>query len=718
MAEVKLTIAGDDKSGPAFQSSQASAKASFDAISASGVQASNMIKSAFDALGIQSAADMDQARNRINSAFDAIKNSHASTQSEITRAEAARAKAIEDIDKQNFASRASLLDKFKENWIGIAASLTAAWAATSYLRGAGQDALDAETAFNKLKMQVENLGLAYNTLSPAIDAAVRKTADYARVQDEDVAGSLQKLIFLTGNLDGSMKNLNLVYDLAYQKGISTSEAATLIGKAMSGNVDMLGRYIPELHNLDKSLGSNATEVQKTAYAMSLLEEKTRGASDRMTEHEKEVQNVTKAYKDAHQELGGWLLGLGDFVISTGKAIGETAGFVSLMFTDGPNAALKMEIAMHQQDAATKAATDAAAQNTAAADKNAAAHQKSAAQLAAEIKATNDYALALEKLSPPQAAQESSELSNQTAFALKQLDQQHAQGLTSEQDYYAKREGVIEDAYSHQFDIESREYDRIAAQQSKVDPTKEYDKWLDLGAALIQQNTKLEDLNSGFDLDHLTSAYDKLKALEAEQTRLLKQAQDIAAVGLHTEGLQVDTIDNPWDKQTAQMDLAYKQQKQATDDHIADLYDAWVKDGKDRSELIAKYEADNYALYAKYAHDQIALDNTIAIEKAQVVSTSIGQVGQLMMTGNRQEFEAGKALAEAEAAISGALAVVKAYASAGGGIYGIAAGLGVGALVAVQIEKIDKQQYSARASRRARRCRRHFTLSVRQGPEID
>jgi hypothetical protein len=206
--------------------------------------------------------------------------------------------------------------------------------------------------------------------------------------------------------------------------------------------------------------------------------------------------------------------------------------------------------------------------------------------------------------------------------------------------------------------------------------------------------------------HLNS----LKAIDAafkDLTAHLNALKELQGMSQDIQAIDTSMMTDPYAKQQQALQDNYVKQMQDTENYVSqkqallDEYDRLNISHSDQRyqnelALLQKAKDKELGINKQYAFNVEDLDQQIAMAKAQVVSTSIGQVGQLMMTGNKQEFEAGKALAETEAAVSGALAVVKAYASAGGGLYGIAAGLGVAALVAVQIEKIEQQQYSGKA----------------------
>lgn len=209
-------------------------------------------------------------------------------------------------------------EKMGRDWKTALGGISSAWlqvgaiiAAGAWFTQAASKSLEAEVAFNKLNITVDNMGLSYKALTPEIEKALAKTKDYAIVQDEDVAAVLQKLILHTGNYKKSLDSLNIVYDLAYLKNIDAGEAATLYGKAIAGNVEGLGRLFPELRNIDTILGEFATTADKAAYAQAFFAEKVSGASDKMTEHEKAVKRVLAAYEDIHQFIGSVIIGVLD-----------------------------------------------------------------------------------------------------------------------------------------------------------------------------------------------------------------------------------------------------------------------------------------------------------------------------------------------------------------------------------------------------------------------
>lgn len=218
-------------------------------------------------------------------------------------------------------------------------------AASAWFVSAVQKAGEAEEAYNKLRLQVEALGLSYEGQRQSIEGAINAASKYAIVQDEDVAAVLQQMIFHSGNYAASLENLNLVYDLAYLKNISAAEAATIVGKAITGNIEGLGRLFPELKDVNERLGEHATKAEKSAYSLQFFTEKVKGSRGEMTQYTRDVEEITAAYETLHQTIGqfiardlarsiGGLQALWDEYFKVAYALNDAVNSVSYAVNDG------------------------------------------------------------------------------------------------------------------------------------------------------------------------------------------------------------------------------------------------------------------------------------------------------------------------------------------------------------------------------------------------
>lgn len=309
------------------------------------------------------------------------------------------------------ASAASSAQSMDKSWGGALGNMQVAWlklgavvAASAWFVAAGQKALEAEVAYNKLRIQVEALGLSYESQRERIEGAINAASKYAIVQDEDVAAVLQQLILHSGNYAGSLSNLNLVYDLAYLKTIAAADAAEIVGKAMSGNTEGLSRLFPELKNVNELLGENATRSEKAAFNLQFLNDKVIGASNAMTQHERDLKLVKAAYETLHQ----WV---GEFVVySLGSVLRELKSvnnFASNLPSTLSNSFDRATHAINKNIVVTSTATNTYKEGNDAIMESVFSRGKSLAVIAKETKAKSDLKEASEKAAKQAAKEEES-----------------------------------------------------------------------------------------------------------------------------------------------------------------------------------------------------------------------------------------------------------------------------------------------------------------------
>ncbi len=95
---------------------------------------------------------------------------------------------------------------------------------------------------------------------------------------------------------------------------------------------------------------------------------------------------------------------------------------------------------------------------------------------------------------------------------------------------------------------------------------------------------------------------------------------------------------------------------------------------------------------------VASAKEAASQKKQILQDSLASAGQIfgnmasiLQEGSKKQFEQGKKMAQAQAAISGGLAIIKAYEQ-GGPYLGPILAATIGGLTAIQMAKINQQQY--------------------------
>lgn len=170
----------------------------------------------------------------------------------------------------------------------------------SFFRRSKEEVEGAERASTQLGTTLANIGVDMGKVRPDIDAAIASLQKVANVDDDDAIDGLNTLVRMTGNYRQSVKDLNLVADVAAAKQISFGEAAELVGKVASGTGS-------------RALRDFGISTKDTALAMDELRAKVKGAA------ETEMNTLEGSLKAAD-------LAYGDLAQSVGEVIEQSPGF--------------------------------------------------------------------------------------------------------------------------------------------------------------------------------------------------------------------------------------------------------------------------------------------------------------------------------------------------------------------------------------------------------
>ena len=155
---------------------------------------------------------------------------------------------------------------------------------------------EAET-FRKLQTSVELTGKSWDSAKDDLDqmfASLQATTQYG---DTETAEVLTTLMQLTSDYDKSIKGLPIALDLAATGLFDTGTAAKYVAMALEGNVEMLGRYIPELKSTNNDIVKNGTAAEKSAEFMRIFNEKFAGTA------QKNLQSTAGQMKQLQNYLG-------------------------------------------------------------------------------------------------------------------------------------------------------------------------------------------------------------------------------------------------------------------------------------------------------------------------------------------------------------------------------------------------------------------------------
>jgi len=169
----------------------------------------------------------------------------------------------------------SAMSKGLAGYIGAAAGIAGV---TAFLKSSVREAAEAEQIQNRLKFALENVGYQWEKVEGAIENYAEAVERSTRFSNDEAKKALSDMLMYTRDLEKAQKASTLAMDMSVRTGQDVASTTRLIGMALSGNVEMLGRYLPEFRNLDAVLGENATAAEKAAYAWNKLQEKFGGTA--------------------------------------------------------------------------------------------------------------------------------------------------------------------------------------------------------------------------------------------------------------------------------------------------------------------------------------------------------------------------------------------------------------------------------------------------------
>jgi len=179
---------------------------------------------------------------------------------------------------------------------------------TSLLKSFVTEAAEAEQIENRLRFALEGLGYAWAELKPHVDKYAQSVQEMTRFSDEEARKALTDMLLYTRDFAKAQDGARLAMDMSVRTGQDLGSTTRYIGMAMNGNVEILGRFIPELRELDDKLGKNATAADKAAYALKILQDKFGGTAQAdMDTYAGKVKAFENSWSDLKETLGNELL---------------------------------------------------------------------------------------------------------------------------------------------------------------------------------------------------------------------------------------------------------------------------------------------------------------------------------------------------------------------------------------------------------------------------
>lgn len=203
------------------------------------------------------------------------------------------------------------LASFAGKWPIVGAAVAAVGAAIGvFAKGAVDEAAKAELGLVRLGQSVTNAGGSFRAIAPEIERAVQKVMALSTATDDDLRDALTRMITLSGDVGGSLKNLQLVTDVAAFKQIDLGAAADIVGRAMSGQTKVLGQF--------------GDEVKKAKDPIEALRATVGGYAER------EAKTFSGALERINNQWGEFQEAVGNAILSGGEMTGMADGLAGVL----------------------------------------------------------------------------------------------------------------------------------------------------------------------------------------------------------------------------------------------------------------------------------------------------------------------------------------------------------------------------------------------------
>lgn len=200
--------------------------------------------------------------------------------------------------KRNLTTLEAGMDRLKGAAVKLGSALAAAFAiekVRAFLAGTVRDFAEAESHWTRLSGTLRTVGVDFRAVRGEIEDAAKAMQRATTIGDEDFADILGILVQQSRDFEGSMKNVQVVVDLAAAKQMDFASAGEVVGKALAGNTMLLERMFPALKGSTDAVGDLRTMVG------GLAENEATDLGGRLTQ-------LREATGDLNEEIGGIVIG--------------------------------------------------------------------------------------------------------------------------------------------------------------------------------------------------------------------------------------------------------------------------------------------------------------------------------------------------------------------------------------------------------------------------
>ena len=216
-------------------------------------------------------------------------------------------KALEQMKKGPEEAKGPL-DSLRENWVGVTAKIAlataAVYAVTRAIADHVKEAAEAEDIQHRLGFAVETAGHAWEYYRGQTDRWAESIMKATRFSDEDARSALTQMLMYTQDMTKAQEGAELAMDMSVRTGQDLYSTTRMIGMVLTGNVEIVGRWIPQLRHLNETLGENASLDEKAAAAWKEMIKLFSGSKEADIEtYTGKVKQFSNSWRELKESIG-------------------------------------------------------------------------------------------------------------------------------------------------------------------------------------------------------------------------------------------------------------------------------------------------------------------------------------------------------------------------------------------------------------------------------
>jgi hypothetical protein len=182
------------------------------------------------------------------------------------------------------------------------------YGAITGLKQAFADLRQEQQENKRLQATLIRQGIDYENEAKRISETMIRLRRSTPFGDTEITSALQTLTVLTGNYEESLKNLDIVLDVATDRKMSLADASRTIAFVQAGELTQAGRLIPALRQVAQEYAGVADRSLKASIGLSALRKQFGGAAQADLENSatatKKLSQAMKEFRDSLIELIG------------------------------------------------------------------------------------------------------------------------------------------------------------------------------------------------------------------------------------------------------------------------------------------------------------------------------------------------------------------------------------------------------------------------------